>query len=146
MFTLVESVKAAKRFVAAKAWDGYVISAFGELGKATTDDQIKAYVRNTGNTIWHAVGTAMMSKKGASYGVVDPDLKVKGVTGLRIVDGSVLVSSKFLLSVRRFSHFCAAFRSKCTYSGTHLPYRRAWRRFDQEGLRSLTIHSERTRI
>ncbi|KAF9045836.1 hypothetical protein BDZ89DRAFT_138996 [Hymenopellis radicata] len=32
----------------------------------------------------------MMSPKGASWGVVDPDLRVKGVEGLRIVDGSVL--------------------------------------------------------
>jgi choline dehydrogenase-like flavoprotein len=102
MFALVESVKAAKRFVAARAWGGYVVGAFGELAEADTDAQIRAYVRNTGTTIFHAVGTAMMSGRGASYGVVDPDLKVKGVAGLRIVDGSVLVSLEFVLPVERF--------------------------------------------
>ncbi|TFY80887.1 hypothetical protein EWM64_g3125 [Hericium alpestre] len=38
----------------------------------------------------HAVGTAGMSPYGASYGVVDPDLHVKGVTGLRIIDASIV--------------------------------------------------------
>jgi choline dehydrogenase-like flavoprotein len=42
--------------------------------------------------VFHPTGTAAMSPKGADWGVVDPDLKVKGVEGLRIVDGSVLVS------------------------------------------------------
>lgn len=38
----------------------------------------------------HALGTAAMSPKNANYGVVDPDLRVKGAAGLRIVDASVL--------------------------------------------------------
>ncbi|KAF9458889.1 aryl-alcohol oxidase [Collybia nuda] len=90
IFTLVEAVKAAKRFVSAKAWKGYIQDAVGGLETAKTDKQIEAYVRENTNTIWHAVGTAAMSAKGANYGVVDPDLKVKGVDGLRVVDGSIL--------------------------------------------------------
>jgi choline dehydrogenase len=34
-----------------------------------------------------------MSPKGSGWGVVDPDLLVKGVNGLRIVDASVFVSA-----------------------------------------------------
>ena len=33
-----------------------------------------------------------MSPQGASWGVVDPDLAVKNVRGLRVVDASVLAS------------------------------------------------------
>jgi hypothetical protein len=42
-----------------------------------------------------------MSPKGADYGVVDPDLKVKGIRGLRVVDASVMVSTiEYVLSLR----------------------------------------------
>lgn len=38
----------------------------------------------------HALGTAAMSAEDAKDGVVNPDLRVKGAAGLRIVDASVL--------------------------------------------------------
>lgn len=91
VFALRESVKIVQRFVNASAWDDYVIAPFGQFAEATTDDAIDTYMRNNSATFFHPISTAMMSPKGASWGVVDPDLKVKGVEGLRIVDGSVLV-------------------------------------------------------
>jgi len=50
-------------------------------------------MRNIASFGAHAVGTASMSPKGVSWGVVDPDLTVKKVQGLRIVDASVLAST-----------------------------------------------------
>lgn len=98
-------MKAIKRFVAAKAWNGYVIAPVGALANANTDAQIEAYVRANGATVFHATGTASMSPKGAKWGVVDPDLKVKGVEGLRIADGSILVSAIGCFIADR-SHCC----------------------------------------
>lgn len=99
MFTLIESVKKARKFLSATAWDDFVLGEYGSLANAKTDSEIEAYVRSTGTTIFHAVGTASMSSYGASWGVVHPDLRVKGVEGLRIVDGSVLVSFSSRLSL-----------------------------------------------
>ena len=53
-----------------------------------SDDALLAYVRAKGSTIYHPSGTCRM---GADEGaVVAPDLKVKGVTGLRIADASIM--------------------------------------------------------
>ena len=38
--------------------------------------------------MFHAVGTAAISQRGDSWGVLDPDLRVKGTKGLRVVDAS----------------------------------------------------------
>ncbi|TFK47888.1 aryl-alcohol oxidase precursor [Heliocybe sulcata] len=86
----VEAIKAARRFASANAWADYITGPYEAWANATTDAEIAEYIRNTGNSVWHAMGTASMSPKGASWGVVDPDLRVKGANGLRIVDASVI--------------------------------------------------------
>ena len=86
-----EGVKAALRFVAAPAWKDYVIGPYGALAEAKTDAQIEEYARNNSGTVFHPFSTASMSRKGCSYGVVNPDFTVKNTIGLRIVDASVLV-------------------------------------------------------
>lgn len=131
---MVESIKAARRFLAANAWKGYVLAPFGDLATADTDTKIEAYVRKHAGTVWHAVGTAMMTAKGASYGVVDPDLKVKGVDGLRIVDGSILVSPNVLIYMRRSLLLYPAFRPERAHPRSNLSHRRTRCGFDQEGL------------
>ncbi|KAF8665712.1 hypothetical protein AX16_000162 [Volvariella volvacea WC 439] len=90
LVTLREAMKALQRFLAASAWQDFVIEPLGPLADAVDDDSIDEYIRNTAATVFHPVGTASMSPVGASWGVVDPDLKVKGAEGLRIVDASVL--------------------------------------------------------
>lgn len=90
-----EAVKAAKRFVSAPVFQDYVLEALGPLATAETDEEIEAYVRGYSGTTAHPVGTASMSPRGAQWGVVDPDLKMKGgVQGVRIVDASVFVSAE----------------------------------------------------
>jgi choline dehydrogenase len=53
-----------------------------------TDAAIDAWVRKGANTIFHPVGTARMGVDPGS--VVDPDLRVRGVAGLRVADASVM--------------------------------------------------------
>ncbi|KAG6901001.1 hypothetical protein C0995_002586 [Termitomyces sp. Mi166 len=84
------AVKSTLKFLTAPSWAGYVITPVNGLENVTTDAEIDAYVQKNTQTIFHPVGTAGMSPKGAKNGVVDPDLKVKKVAGVRVVDASVL--------------------------------------------------------
>ncbi|KAK7040117.1 hypothetical protein VNI00_009922 [Paramarasmius palmivorus] len=86
IFTMREAFRSAVRFLSSSAWDGFIIAP---PTNATSDDELNAYIRQRTGTIFHPVGTAAMSPRGASWGVVDPDLRVKGVEGLRVVDASV---------------------------------------------------------
>ena len=43
-----------------------------------------------GRSLSHTVGTAAISPCEAPWGVLDPDLRVKGTAGLRVVDASAL--------------------------------------------------------
>ncbi len=47
-------------------------------------------VRNYSTTIFHPVSTCKMGKISDDSSVVDPELRVKGVKGLRVVDASVM--------------------------------------------------------
>jgi choline dehydrogenase len=56
--------------------------------EAKTDDELLAFARMTGSTIYHPVGTCQMGH--GPQAVVDPQLRVHGVQGLRVVDASVM--------------------------------------------------------
>ncbi|KAF7777700.1 CAZyme family AA3 [Agaricus bisporus var. burnettii] len=85
-----DAIRNARKFFAAKAWEGYVTHELPPSAGAETDDELDAFISDVFTTTWHGCSTAKMTPKGADYGVVDPDLKVKGVRGLRIVDASVM--------------------------------------------------------
>ncbi|KIK69240.1 hypothetical protein GYMLUDRAFT_237062 [Collybiopsis luxurians FD-317 M1] len=89
-FTMREAIRVSRNFMAARSWDGFVLAP---PTNATTDEELDEYIDQNAATENHPVGTAAMSSKKATYGVVDPDLTVKGITGLRIVDASVFIPS-----------------------------------------------------
>jgi choline dehydrogenase len=56
--------------------------------EVTTDDELDAWIRGTAETIYHPVGTCKMGID--DLAVVDPQLRVRGVEGLRVADASVM--------------------------------------------------------
>ncbi|KAJ7259083.1 aryl-alcohol oxidase [Mycena haematopus] len=89
LFTARESIKQAYRFVEAPVWKSYIIAPTVDLLNMTTD-ALDQFIRNTASSSGHIVSTAAMSAKNASYGVVNPDLLVKGASGLSIIDASIM--------------------------------------------------------
>jgi len=85
--TMVAAIKLAKRFVTAQALQGFVGAPWIPVN---TDEEIIQYARDHSSTVFHAVGTVAMTRRGAPWGVLDPDLRVKGTEGLRVVDASAL--------------------------------------------------------
>ncbi|MFT3798019.1 GMC family oxidoreductase [Microbacterium sp.] len=65
---------------------GWVQPAGGEA--MTADERDELSLRRYAHTLYHPVGTARMGVDAAS--VVDPDLRVRGVLGLRVADASVM--------------------------------------------------------
>ena len=55
-----------------------------------SDADIDAYIRATAITVHHPLGTCKMGRPGDPAIVVDPELKVLGVDGLRVADASVM--------------------------------------------------------
>ncbi|KXN84482.1 L-sorbose 1-dehydrogenase [Leucoagaricus sp. SymC.cos] len=85
-----EAIKSAITFSNAPAFKNIITGLIGPLANASTEAEINDIIRNTTISSLHPVGTASMSPKDADWGVVDPDLRVKHITGLRIVDASVM--------------------------------------------------------
>jgi len=85
-----ESVRTAQKFITAPVWKNYILGPIANFPNTTSDDELDEYIRAHAGQTGHGVGTCSMSPKGANWGVVDPDLLVKGVSGLRIIDASVM--------------------------------------------------------
>ena len=67
---------------------GGLLPTMRDWGSDPTDAQIADHVRRHTQTLYHPVGTCAMG--GDERAVVDPQLKVRGVEGLRVADASVM--------------------------------------------------------
>ncbi|MBV8799654.1 MAG: choline dehydrogenase [Alphaproteobacteria bacterium] len=87
---LREGVKLGRDVFAQAAFDPYRGPELMPGAHIKRDDQIDAFVRKTAETIYHPVGSAKMGHDAES--VVDPQLRVRGIEALRVVDASVMPS------------------------------------------------------
>ena len=97
-FALREAFRLIHRFIALPAWKDYILNLSGDIALVdfSDDDQLDEYFRQYATTAMHALGSASMSPRGAPWGVTNPDLRLKGVRGIRVVDASVIVESILL--------------------------------------------------
>ncbi|AJZ57072.1 FAD dependent oxidoreductase family protein [Paraburkholderia fungorum] len=86
--TMVEGLKIGRQIFSQPGIAKYVVNETVPGRQADTDEALLQYVRQNGSTVYHAVGTCRMGDDEMS--VVDAEMRVRGTSGLRIVDGSVM--------------------------------------------------------
>jgi len=87
---MVTGIKLARRIAAQPALRGWIERELAPGPDVVTDDELIAYIRKTHNTVYHLASTARMGAVSDPEAVLDPRLRVKGVTGLRVADASVM--------------------------------------------------------
>jgi choline dehydrogenase len=86
--TIVDGMKFTRRLINAHALDAFRGIEMAPGPQVKTDDEILDWVRGNSETTFHPVGTCRMGQDELS--VVDPRLRVHGVDGLRVADGSIM--------------------------------------------------------
>ncbi|MBP6824207.1 MAG: choline dehydrogenase [Acidobacteria bacterium] len=84
----VEAMKLSREILNSKQFDRFRGKEWWPGDAAKTDSDFAAHIRQTADTIYHPIGTCKMGVDGMA--VVDPQLRVRGVEGLRVVDASVI--------------------------------------------------------
>ena len=87
---MLAGVRLAKKIADQPALGEWIARELAPGPDATTDDEIIDYFHKTHHTVYHPACTARMGAPDDPDAVVDPGLRVKGVRGLRIADGSIM--------------------------------------------------------
>jgi choline dehydrogenase len=92
---LVEGVRMAREFAAAGPLAKVCTEELAPGPEVHTDTEVREFIRREVGTLFHPVGTCAMggdSRLAAAKltSVVDPELRVRGVEGLRVVDASIM--------------------------------------------------------
>jgi choline dehydrogenase len=85
---LLRGLKLTRRIIATPAFDPHRGAETAPGESVQTDEDLRDFIRNACGTVYHPVGTCRMGSDAAA--VVDPQLRVRGVTGLRVVDASIM--------------------------------------------------------
>ena len=87
---LAAGLKLAREFVTARPMAAICSSELAPGAHVRSDAELLDYVRSSVVTLYHPVGTCTMGGDSRWNSVVDLELRVRGVTGLRVVDASVM--------------------------------------------------------
>jgi len=85
---MLECAKLSRELFAQPAFDAYRGAPIFPERNDLSDAELVAFIRAKAETVYHPVGSCRMGSDDAS--VVDPELRVRGVEGLRVVDASVM--------------------------------------------------------
>lgn len=86
--TLIAGAKITRQIMQAPSMKKYQHKELYGVHDEMTDDEWEAHIRARADTVYHPVGTCKMGTD--ELAVVDPELKVRGMDALRVVDASIM--------------------------------------------------------
>jgi choline dehydrogenase len=87
---LIRAIKLARRILATPNFARYRATEVAPGARVQSEIEIGDFIRSTAYTVHHQVGTCRMGS--GAQAVVDPQLRLRGLSGLRVADGSVMPS------------------------------------------------------
>ena len=87
---MVECAKISREIFAQPAFDPYRGAPIFPQRNDLSDAELADFIRAKAESVYHPIGTCRMGDDEAS--VVDAQLRVRGVDGLRVIDASVMPS------------------------------------------------------
>ncbi len=84
---LLAGIKAVRNVASFPAMERLIVRETRPGPGSVSDAELLEYIRETTQTTWHIVGSCKAGTDDAA--VVDPDLRVRGVSGLRVIDSSI---------------------------------------------------------
>ena len=85
---IVDGLKIGRRILATPHMQHFITEEYQPGSSVKTDEQLLEHARNTGGTVFHPTSTCKMGID--PMAVVDPELRVYGIEGLRVVDASIM--------------------------------------------------------
>ncbi len=90
MRVMIAGIRKAREIVAQPAMADWAGEELAPGTHAQSDEELAQYISKTHNTVYHPAGTVRMGAVDDASSPLDPELRVKGVTGLRVADASVM--------------------------------------------------------
>ena len=87
---MLTGVRLARKIAEQSPLAAWVARELAPGPDATTDDELLDYIHQCHNTVYHPAATARMGAVTDPMAVLDPELRVKGVSRLRVVDASAM--------------------------------------------------------
>ncbi|MBO0676295.1 GMC family oxidoreductase N-terminal domain-containing protein [Mycolicibacterium sp. S2-37] len=87
---MLAGLRLARRIAEQKPLAQWVARELAPGPDAITDDELLDYIHRCHNTVYHPAATARMGAANDPMAVLDPQLRVKGVSRLRVVDASAM--------------------------------------------------------
>lgn len=89
---LLDAMRMGRRMFQSRKMAPFFVEEMLPGAACQTDDEFLDFARRNGATVYHLVGTCRMGPADRADSVVDPELRVHGMQGLRVIDASIMPS------------------------------------------------------